>query len=208
MVIITSRDCISLLHYSIMFYPMQPKLHCWFLNRVVIRMLYVEAAWLQPSDEQIRRQCTVLTASFPKGLAPRCSSSSLVLGHLLQLAHLPLRTRLANEPEPVEADRLRAIAALLDIDNQRRRLLELDIAQADVGGAVRVPVLGRQRDGLRGLGVVCLAKVQILRPVDVQVDDLGPGHFVLVVLWQRRKLWKAVSASSQPVAMQVPTCRV
>lgn len=99
----------------------------------------------------------------------------LVLADLLELAHLSLGARLADEFDPVDADCLGLAVASLDVDDEGRRLLELDESQADVGRPVRVPVVFADLNGLRGIASVGLGEVHVLRPVGVEVDDARAG---------------------------------
>ena len=80
----------------------------------------------------------------------------------LQFAHLPLGTSLADELDPVKPYRLSLAVSLLYVDDQRRRLLELDVAKANVDGAIGVPVFRFKIYYLRRLAVIGLAEVHIL----------------------------------------------
>lgn len=108
-------------------------------------------------------------------------ATSLLLADLLQLAHLSLRSSLADDLDSVKAHGIRAICTLLYVYNEGVCLLELDVAQRDVGGSVGVPIALGQSDSLRRLSVISFVKVDTLSSVDIEVDDLRSRWGIVLV---------------------------
>lgn len=121
----------------------------------------------------------------------------LVLADLLELPHLPLGARLTNQLHSVDADSLSITITLLHIDDQTGGLLELDESQANIDSSVSVPIVSGQLDRLGGFGVVCFAKVEVLGPVDVEMDGARSHRRLVIVVVvvlgrQGSDLWHAV----------------
>lgn len=110
------------------------------------------------------------------------SFQSLILAHLLQLAHFSLRPSLANKLDPVEAHGLRLAVSSLDEDDEGSCLLKFDIAQANVGGTIGVPVVRSKLDGLSRVSGLSLVEIHIVWPVDVKMNHSWSSRNLIIVV--------------------------
>lgn len=112
--------------------------------------------------------------------APRLFAG--LVANLLQLAHLALLARLADQAHPVQTDLFAVAVARSNVDDQAGNVLELDKAKPDVGSAVGVPILLREGDSLCWRGIVGFGEVEVVGLVGVEMDGARTHRRNLVIL--------------------------
>ena len=91
----------------------------------------------------------------------------MLVTDLLQLAHLSLRPRLSNEPDPVHSHLVPLSVPFHKVHDQGRDALELDEAHVNRSRTRRIPVLLGNRYGLRGFDIISLLESEDVVAVGV-----------------------------------------